>query len=828
MQNPKTTFRRVYTLIFFMKTNLLFLVFFIFFNPDKNFSQSKLNIDSLTSVLNKYQKEDTVKAKMLIVLSDDLIRVDYKEGIPYCEKALAILEKYDAPELKADALHTKARHLESIGQYAEAIDLEQKVLVIYEELKRTKKIASVYTLLGTICHNKSDAVNAKKYFELALNLYEQIDHIKGKGRNYYTMGNVLNTLLDDYKQAIIYYQKALTIAQEIKDKNAEARAFTGMGSAYYKLGDYIKAIEYTQKGLRINENARSTYSMTSDYLNLGNIYMKLPELDKALDYFNSALEIATKTGNTRLKANIYDKIGLCYKELKNYEKAILNIEKSIEIYKSLGQNDQAYSQLLDLGTVYLDLNRKIEAHRCFQEALSADRKSGNQAGISAALINIGQLYAEESDAFLQKIGVSTSERYSKALVLVNEALEIGIKINQPRRKIKALETLSFIYEKNKNYVESYNTYKKYIALKDSVFGDEIKKQITRKDMQYEYETKELALKYEKKITDEQLKKEQSLTIQQQQSLILKEQALALSDKEKDLAHLAYLNEQAEKQEKVGELVRSEEREKGKERDLSLKNLELSAKQKQNLYLGLLSIVLFAGLGTSLFFYNKLNNKNKIIAQQNELNEHTIAILSHDIKEPLLGVKLLLKKLNKDDPFVAQASHSLEGQINAVNGILNNLLKVRKLALHKTNEKATANVQSVVQNVIQQLNFSIQSKNLHIENAISESLTLPINAEKLQIVVHNLLSNAVKYSFQDQTIKIYQEKNGFSIQDFGVGLSEEQRSKLMREVTASKQGTMQERGNGMGLFLVGAMLQGEPIRLLFDSPEIGGTIVKIMT
>jgi tetratricopeptide (TPR) repeat protein len=810
-----------------MKRILLLLSIFTSFEKNIAFSQSKLNIDSLTTVLRKYPKDDTVKAKILIALSDDLVKVDYKEGIPYSERALTILEKIYAPELKADALHTKARHLESIGQYAEAIELEQKALVIYEQLKNIKKIASVHTLLGSIYHDKSDAVNAKKQYEIALALLEQIDNEKRKGRNFYAMGNVLNSLLDDYQQAITYYEKALSIAKELNDNNAVARAFTGLGSAYYKLGDYVKAIEYTQKGLRINEKVGNAYSMTSDYLTLGNIYMKLSELDKALDYFNQALAIANKTGNTRLKATIYDRIGLCYKELKKYEKAIVNIEQSVSIYKSLDQNDQAYSQLLDLGTVYSDLGRKTEAHRCYQEALTADRKSGNQPGISAALINIGQLYAEESDSFLLKIGVPSNERYTRALALVNEALEIGMKINQPRRKIKALETLSFIYEKNKDYVKSYNAYKKYIALKDSIFSDEIKKQITRKDMQYDYDKKETALKYTQQLTTEQLEKQKLLTIQKEQALALSNKDLLLSNKEKDLVRLAYLKEQAEKKEKADQLSLSKEREKVKEKDLSLKNLELSAQQKQTLYLGLLSIVLFSGLGTSLFFYNKLNKKNKIIAQQNELNEHTIAILSHDIKEPLLGVKLLLKKINKDDPFVSQASHSLENQINSVNGILNNLLKVRKLALHKPNQKAVANVKDVIQNVAQQLNFSIQSKNLTIENDIDETLSLPINPEKLQVIVHNLLSNAVKYSFQDQTIKICTVKNGFFIQDFGIGLSEEQRSKLMREVTASKQGTQQERGNGIGLFLLGAMLKGEPIRLVFESPNIGGTIVKVL-
>ena len=301
-----------------------------------------------------------------------------------------------------------------------------------------------------------------------------------------------------------------------------------------------------------------------------------------------------------------------------------------------------------------------------------------------------------------------------------------------------------------------------------------------------------------------------------------------------MAHLAFLKEQAEKQEKTQQLSLSQEREKGKELDLKLKNtelaksnLELSAQQKQNLYLGAFAAFLFAGLGALLYFYTTLRKQKAIIAQQNEINEQTIAILSHDIKEPLLGVKLMLKKLNKDDPFVAQAAHSLENQINSVNGILTNLLRMKKLSLSKKDKNATANVNTVIKNVIQELGVAIQTKNLTIQNDLTDNLNLPIAPEKLQIVVHNLLSNAVKYSFPDQTIRIVQEGRGFSIQDFGVGLSPEQRTKLMREVTASQRGTQQERGNGLGLFLVGAMLQGEALKVVFDSPAVGGTIVKVL-
>jgi signal transduction histidine kinase len=163
----------------------------------------------------------------------------------------------------------------------------------------------------------------------------------------------------------------------------------------------------------------------------------------------------------------------------------------------------------------------------------------------------------------------------------------------------------------------------------------------------------------------------------------------------------------------------------------------------------------------------------------------------------------------------------------VNGILTNLLKMKKASLVKKDKNATANANVVVQNVERELSVAIQTKALTINNELTDDVMLPIAPEKLQIIIHNLLSNAVKYSFPNQQIRIFKESKGICIQDFGVGLSPEQRTKLMREVTASQRGTNQERGNGLGLFLVGSMLQGEQLRVVFDSPEVGGTIAKVL-
>ncbi len=791
------------------------------------FSQSKSKIDSLTTLLTQHPKEDIVKARVLIELSDALEKIDANKGIVYSDKALTILENFPVLELKADALRSKSRHLSDQVKRKEALELASQALKIYEQLRQKSKMANVHNILGNIYETESDNESSIVQYKRALALSDEVGDMKLKVLALNGLG-VTYIALSNYKEAVANFEAAM--AQKYDDPNVTALTLGNLGYGHYQLGNYARAFGYMKNAISINEYLGNDYNLAYNYRNLGFIYLRISEFDKALDYFNKSLPFSIKTDNKTLQSTIYTQIGICYKDMGKYKEGITSIEKGTEIDKKIGRDPK----WLELGSVYEASGRRIEAHRCYQNALVVNTKLGNQALVAAALGNIGRIYGKVTDSSLIKMGINPSDRFPTALKYATQAYELSVKIASPRRIANALGVIQNLHEKNKDYENAYKSFKLLVALNDSLSGEEVKGEITREEIQYEFDKKKTELKYQQQLTADELEKQRLLTFQQgqalrlnQQNLTLKEQALTLSNKEKDLAHLAYLKEQAEKQEKVQALSLSQEREKGKERDLSLKNLELSAQQKQNVYLGLLVASMLVGLGTLSYYYTTLKKQKNIISQQNELNEQTINILSHDIKEPLLGVKLLLKKLNTDDPFVAQASHSLEGQINSVNGILTNLLKMKKASLIKNDKNAIANANTVVKNVIQELNVAIQSKDLTIQNELSEDLTLSIAPEKLQIVVHNLLSNAVKYSFPNQTIRIFKEGKGFSIQDFGIGLSPEKRTKLMREVTASERGTNQEYGNGLGLFLIGALLQGEQLKVIFDSPEVGGTIAKVL-
>jgi signal transduction histidine kinase len=809
---------------------ILFFLLLLFFVPCKLFSQAKVNVDSLLTVLQQYPKEDTLKVQLLLKLVKGYRMNNPPKAMEYAEAALKISE-----QLQHDFWLSQS-YMYLSGVYYLAGDLVaakancQKAISFLEKNNQyPDELADCTMMLGSIALSNGEVTAALAHYESAFAIFERTQNVKKQISTLVGIANCHNRL-GNYQKALELYQTGLKKNASLNNKDNLLLLYSNIAMVYGSLGNYALGLEYRLKVIDICNDTGNLYSLAKEYNNISSVYYALNDKVAAHNYLEKALALHRKLNDQFGIAHATINMSLTHED---EQKAIAGLKESLVYAKETNNKYLLGLALQYLCSKHIDIAAYPDAYAYLQQAFEIEKDGKNKENIIKLQLNGSETLLRCSDEDLRNMGIAPNNRYGIAQAYLDEVFSAADNASV-RQMAQAWRNLSIIQEKQQNYSLAYESFKKYIALKDSTSSDDIRKQITRKEIQYEFDKKETALKYEQQLTAEQLEKQRLLTQQQEQTLVLnqqtltlKEQALTLSNKEKDLVHLAYLKEQAEKQEKAQELSLSQEREKGKARDLSLKNLELSAQQQQNLYLFAFSALLLAGLGTLSYFYTALKKQKNIIAQQNAINEQTISILSHDIKSPLMGVKLLLKKLNKDDPFVAQASQSLEDQINAVNGVLNNLLRMKKMALSQPEKTTLANANTVLQQVLRELNMAIQAKNLSIQNELKGDVTLPISPEKLQIVFHNLLSNAIKYSYPNQPIRIFQDGSGVTIQDYGVGLSPEQRSKTMREVTASRAGTQQERGNGLGLFLVGALLQDEKIRVFFDSPDRGGTIVKVV-
>lgn len=809
-----------------MNKFLYSFILLILLSQEPSYAQFKVNLDSLRQVCDSYQKEDTLKLKMIYQLVQGLSNTDMEKAINYADLAITIADKINDPLYRALLKYEKATILMTIGDLDESKLLLNQVLPTFEKMDRSFDLGNVYKNLGSIALEKQELDIAKKYYEKGITYYVKADARKELNKIKIFIGHIV-LQKGGTKESIKIFDEVIEYYEKNKVKAGLPNALAAKAQAHFLLGEVSTSAECLYKAMSINEELGNFYGQLINYQNLSSMYNNSDQHQKGLEYALKGLELNNKVGNKSVGASLKNNVCDCYINLSEIENAKNCYQELISYMKDHNLDHEMKEIVANLNRLYTDDDKSVKAYQSYKDILEINKSNQAYSELPRILFQLGIRIPKMSDNSLTSVGILPQNKYDESNNYLKQGIQMASEHNDVYMRVLLYNAISLNYEKQKKYPEAYEAYKQYVILKDSLSGDEVQKKITKSEIQYEYDKKELALKYEKQLTEKQLANQLLLTAQQKQTLTLKEQALLLSNQEKDLAHLAFLQEQAEKQEKAQQLTLAQEREKTKEQDLALKNIQLTAQQKQNLYLGAFIIALLCGLSILIYFYQTMRRQKNIISQQNQLNEHTISILSHDIKEPLLGVKLLLKKLNVNDPYLAQASLSLENQISTVNGVLGNLLKMKKLAMAEGQKYVRSSVQEVIHTVTSQLQQSLNEKNIRIQNTISADLTLPIATEKLQVVVHNILSNAIKYSHPDQTIKIYNEAKGFCIQDFGVGLSDEQTIRLMTDVKNSKPGTSQEKGNGMGLFLVGMLLQGEQVRVIFESPEIGGTIVKIV-
>lgn len=210
----------------------------------------------------------------------------------------------------------------------------------------------------------------------------------------------------------------------------------------------------------------------------------------------------------------------------------------------------------------------------------------------------------------------------------------------------------------------------------------------------------------------------------------------------------------------------------------------------------------------------LEREKEIAIKANRLKDTFITTVSHDLKSPILNTKNLLDILIQKEEmdweerlYYLQACQSaLTSSYQMVYNILN-LDRFESGNVELNHQYIDLN--SVLNKVIQELEYSYKLKNIAIELAAKEDLILIGDHQLLLQLFLNLVSNAIKFSFKNSIIKIKvsELKNYFKIEiiDSGIGISDEDKNDLLTKSILLKEGTEEEKGTGFGLGIVRQIL-----------------------
>ncbi|MBK6698944.1 MAG: tetratricopeptide repeat protein [Saprospiraceae bacterium] len=422
-------------------------------------AQKQQKIDSLMNLL-KTAKEDTNKVNHLYNLGRELMYSNPDTAMILGNQALSLSEKATSKKHIADSYHIIALAYFLKGNYPSSLENNFKALALREELADKSGVAK-------------------------------------------SLGNIGNSYMHqaDYPKALDYYFKGLKMLEELADKMGIAIHLGNIGNAYHYQSNYTKALDYYFEALKMNEKIGNKNGIAMWLGNIGVVYWKQKEYPKALDNYFKALKMHEEFGNKQGIETCLANIGSVYSDQGDKPKALDYSFKALKIAEELGHRDGISAHLGNIGFVYHVQKNYPKALDYSFKALKIAEELGDKNGIAIHLSRIGCVYTETGK-------FAESEEYLKKAIAIYDSIGVMDFLRQSE------ESLSHLYDTTGRYKLALEHYKKAMVLKDTLFNIEKSKEITRNEMNYEFEKKESATKaeYDKQmaVADVEIKRQKLL------------------------------------------------------------------------------------------------------------------------------------------------------------------------------------------------------------------------------------------------------------------------------------------------------------------------------
>ena len=209
--------------------------------------------------------------------------------------------------------------------------------------------------------------------------------------------------------------------------------------------------------------------------------------------------------------------------------------------------------------------------------------------------------------------------------------------------------------------------------------------------------------------------------------------------------------------------------------------------------------------------NEAVEKSDALKELNATKDKFFSIIAHDLKNPffyLLASSQFVKEefynLDENEKYeIVSRFHDGTGKIYK---LLENLLQWSRMKLDRIEFKVEEiTLSSIIKEELEDSELGTDNKAITINKMYDDNITFRADRNMFRTVIRNLISNAIKFSNKGGEIivsaKLSSNLFSFSVQDFGVGITQSNLEKLFKiDGGVSTKGTNDEEGTGLGLIL----------------------------
>ncbi len=304
----------------------------------------------------------------------------------------SLLQKHEQQDsIRVDILNELAQQI-MITDSERFFQLIHEARILAKKTSYSKGLASSYRQMANYYFRNTVADSMRVYTEKSLKLCDSIPDQNGKGQSLRALA-IYYFMTGNYNHALEYGYASIEVFEQIGDPVNQAVSLMNTATVYSYLHNNDKALEYYLQALEIEKEAGNRYLAATIQCNIADLYVEMGKYDHTLELLNEALEVAREYDDKALIAIILEALGNNYYLLQDYAKAESYLNESLQMCQQYSFKDVKSECLLILAKVFHQKKDYGKARQYGEESLQLTQELHSTERLNRVYEMLAELYA---------------------------------------------------------------------------------------------------------------------------------------------------------------------------------------------------------------------------------------------------------------------------------------------------------------------------------------------------------------------------------------------------------------------------------------------------